>query len=208
MIGLGHQTIRAQDAVQITRPSRRRGFETLRTAEPSEAPQLDALISALLEEGHLLPRTQGELVAHAGRFVVAVRGRTIVGCGELAPLSATVAEVRSLAVNRSERGRGTGRHIVEKLRQRARRAGFKRLCAFTHAPAYFVRMGFSVVPHLWVSEKILADCVRCPRFRQCGQYAMVVSVGEAGVRPRGAARGQSAETAHSLQGRLSAGPCA
>ena len=36
-------------------------------------------------------------------------------------------------------------------------------------------MGFSIVPHLWLPEKIFTDCVKCPLFRQCGQYAMVAA---------------------------------
>jgi hypothetical protein len=35
-------------------------------------------------------------------------------------------------------------------------------------------MGFSIVPHLWLPEKIFTDCVKCPLFRQCGQYAMLL----------------------------------
>ena len=34
-------------------------------------------------------------------------------------------------------------------------------------------MGFSIVPHVWVREKVFTDCVKCEHFRRCGQYAMV-----------------------------------
>jgi amino-acid N-acetyltransferase len=158
----------------------------LRTADQSEAPLMYALIQAHLEEGHLLPRTLGELERHAPRFVVAMRGRRLVGCAELAPLSPAVAEVRSLAVDRAVRGNGVGGAIVEELRRRARREGFDTLCAFTHTPGYFIQMGFSIVPHLWVPEKVHTDCVRCPLFRQCGQYAMVIPLeeGRDAVAPR------------------------
>jgi amino-acid N-acetyltransferase len=158
---------------------------TLRTAEPSEAGKLHALIQANLEEGHLLPRTLSELTVHAGRFVVAVRGRTIIGCAELAPLSARVAEVRSLAVAAKARGGHVGVMIVDELRTRARREGFEKLCAFTHAPGYFSRIGFSIVPHSWLLEKIFTDCVKCPHFRQCGQYGMVVPLDSAFDAERG-----------------------
>jgi amino-acid N-acetyltransferase len=151
-----------------------RGRITLRTADASEAKKLHALIQANLAEGHLLPRTIGELTVRAGRFVVAIKGRRIVGCAELAPLSAQVAEVRSLAVDAKARGSRVGVAIVDELRRRARREGFEKLCAFTHAPGYFIHMGFSIVPHLWLTEKVFTDCVKCPQFRQCGQYAMVV----------------------------------
>ena len=150
-----------------------RGRIAVRTAGPSQARRLHALISANLEEGHLLPRTLSELVVHAERFVIAVRGRKIVGCAELAPLSPRVAEVRSLAVDGTDRGRGVGAQLVDELRRRARSEGFETLCAFTHTPGYFIQMGFSIVPHLWLPEKIFTDCLKCPLFRQCGQYAMV-----------------------------------
>lgn len=146
----------------------------LRTAEIPDARHIHALITANLVEGHLLPRSLDELTVHATRFVVATRGRKIVGCGELAPLSPQVAEVRSLAVDPSARHLGVGRMLVEELRVRARREGYDKLCAFTHAPGYFIPMGFSIVPHLWIPEKIFTDCVKCPLFRQCGQYAMVL----------------------------------
>jgi amino-acid N-acetyltransferase len=63
---------------------------------------------------------------------------------------------------------------VDELRRRARGEGFEKLCAFTHTPGYFIQMGFSIVPHLWLPEKIFTDCLKCPLFRRCGQYAMIV----------------------------------
>jgi amino-acid N-acetyltransferase len=152
----------------------RRTRITLRTAEPAQARKIHALISANLVEGHLLPRTLGELTLHAERFVIAMRGRQLVGCAELAPLSPQVAEVRSLAVDESARHAGVGTQLVEELRQRARRDGYDKLCAFTHAPGYFMQMGFSIVPHLWMPEKVFTDCVKCPLFQRCGQFAMVL----------------------------------
>ena len=155
----------------------------LRNAERTDAPKLHALIAACREEGRLLPRALEELSLHAERFVVARRGRRIIGCAELAPLSRSVAEIRSLAVDPSARGAGAGSLIVAQLREQARHAGFDRLCAFTHQPGYFIQQGFSIVPHLWVTEKVATVCVRCPLFRRCGQYAMVVSLEEARERP-------------------------
>ncbi len=163
----------------------RKARVTLRSAEAADAKKLFALITANLEEGHLLPRTLSELTVRAGRFVVAIRGRKVIGCAELAPLSAIVAEVRSLAVDKSARGGRVGVMIVDELRRRARREGFEKLCAFTHAPSYFIHMGFSIVPHLWLTEKIYTDCVKCPHFRQCGQYAMVVPLDSAFDAERG-----------------------
>jgi amino-acid N-acetyltransferase len=156
--------------------ARRTNRMAIRSAERAEARQMHALISASVDEGHLLPRTLDELTVHAERFVVATRRARIIGCAELASLSPQVAEVRSLAVAPEARGSGIGIAIVAELGRRARHEGFETLCAFTHAPAYFTQMGFSIVPHDWLTEKIATDCVKCPRFRQCGRYAMLVPI--------------------------------
>ena len=155
----------------------RRQAPTLRTAVQADAKKLHLLIEQHVQEGRLLPRQLSELGAHVERFVVAVDGRgAIIGCGELAPLSHTVAEIRSLVVTPTRRGDGVGRRIVRELRQRASREGYDDLCVFAHQPAYFAHMGFSIVPHTWLPEKISSDCRTCALFRQCGQFAMVTDL--------------------------------
>jgi amino-acid N-acetyltransferase len=149
----------------------------IRTAVRADARKIHDLIEQNKQEGRLLPRQLHELDVHIDRFVVAVDGRgSIVGCGELAPLSHTVAEVRSLVVARRRRGAGVGHRIVNELRRRARHDGYDDLCVFAHHPAYFAHMGFSIVPHTWLPEKISADCRNCALFRQCGQFAMVTDL--------------------------------
>src|SRR5688572_24911739 len=150
------------------------GPMTLRQATPEDARAIHSLIARYLDEGHLLPRHLGEVSAHAHRFVVAVDDGEIVGCADLAPLSRTVAEVRSLVVSALARSSGAGGRLVDALVARAAQAGFERLCAFTHTPAYFVQLGFSIVPHAWIPEKISADCGTCAQFRRCGQYAVML----------------------------------
>jgi amino-acid N-acetyltransferase len=148
----------------------------IRAARPEEARRIHALITAHLEEGHLLPRTRDELAVHAGRFLVAVARDEVIACGELAPLSHTLAEIRSLVVDRRHRTAGVGQRLVDALRRQARTDGFERLCAFAHQPAYFVQRGFSIVPHVWLPEKIGTDCHACAFFRRCGQVAVVTEL--------------------------------
>ena len=146
----------------------------LRPGVAADAAAIHNLITANLSVGHLLPRTFEDVESHAHRFVVAVNDDTVIGCGELAPLSAEVAEVRSLVVDEACRGQRTGVALVNALSDRARDLGYVTLCAFTHQPSHFVRLGFSIVPHVWVPEKIALDCVGCSQFRQCGQYAVTL----------------------------------
>ena len=155
----------------------RRSSPQLRTADRRDAKRIYELIRRNQQAGHLLPRDLSDLVAHIDRFVVAVDGRgSLVACGELAPLSSSLAEIRSLVVSEKNRGQGLGRRIVEELRARAKAAHYDDLCVFAHQPGYFAHLGFSIVPHTWLPEKIAANCRTCPLFRRCDQYAMVTDL--------------------------------
>ncbi len=147
---------------------------TIARGRPDQAEAMLALITGALAEGHLLPRSLDDLRRHAGRFLVVMAGDALVGCAELAPLSGTVAEVRSLVIDAAHRGRRLGPALIESLGTTARREQFGTLCAFTHEPTHFVRLGFTIVPHTWLPEKIATDCVGCPKFRTCGQYAVAL----------------------------------
>jgi N-acetylglutamate synthase-like GNAT family acetyltransferase len=151
-----------------------------RQASADDAAAVHRLIAANLEVGHLLPRTMDDVVRHAARFTVAEADGRVIACAELAPLSPTVAEVRSLVVDEPARGRHIGPRLVAELATGAVARGFATLCAFTHQPGHFVRLGFTIVPHMWVPEKIAHDCTSCPLFRKCGQYAVTLAL-RAGV---------------------------
>ena len=130
---------------------------TFRQATPADVAAMHRLISDNLELGHLLPRTLDDLIEHAARFLVAERGRG----DRPAPSSRRSAR----AWRRSARWSSTNRRgdayraaACDGARRAAPRRGFSTLCAFTHDPSHFVRLGFTIVPHIWVPEKIARDC--------------------------------------------------
>lgn len=153
---------------------------TFRDGTHDDAQAIHRLITDNLEVGHLLPRTLADVTTHAPRFVVAELDGAVIACAELAPLSPTVAEVRSLVVVEALRGHRIGPRLVTELAERGAARGYETLCALTHEPSHFVRMGFTIVPHMWVPEKIAKDCTSCPLFRRCGQYAVTLPL-RAGV---------------------------
>jgi amino-acid N-acetyltransferase len=159
---------RPRTRISATRPP------VIRVASLDDVDAIHQLIETHVADGRLLPRQPEEIAGHASRFLVAVHGRRVVACADLAPLSRGVAEVRSLVVSDAVRSRGIGRRLVDELAARAAAAGFDTLCAFTHVAGYFVHMGFSIVPHTWLPEKIETDCRSCASFRTCGQYAVML----------------------------------
>ena len=160
---------------------------SIRAARGPDAIAISELVSANVGLWHLLPRTPEEITRHVSRFLVAARGDQVIGCAELAPLSATLSEVRSLVVAAGSRGAGIGTAVLTALVADARRKGVPRLCAFTHVPHGFVSLGFSIVPHTWLPEKIMTDCQGCQWFRRCEQNAMVYELDWGQSGPRGTA---------------------
>ena len=160
----------------------------IRPAGRPDAPAISRLVTTNVGLGHLLPRTPEEIGRHVFRFLVATLNGTVLGCGELAPLNERLSEIRSLVVAAGSRGAGIGTAVLAALVAGARRQGVPRLCAFTHVPHPFVALGFSIVPHTWLPEKIMADCQRCEWFRRCEQYAVVIELGWGPSGPRGTAR--------------------
>jgi len=146
----------------------------IRTATADDAPALYALIVSHQSEGHLLPRTLDDVRQHAAQFVVCDVGGTLKACAELARLSPRLAEIRSLVVAGDYRRVGVAARLVSELRARAQASGFTSLCALTHDVRFFLRQSFSIVPHVWLPEKMAKDCYGCALFRQCGQYAVIL----------------------------------
>ena len=136
----------------------RSGTVAIRSAGRPDVAAISRLVTSNVGLGHLLPRTSTDIERHVSRFLVASREETVLGCGELAPLSKSLAEVRSLVVATGSRGAGIGTAVLAALISGARRHGVPRVCAFTHVPHPFVTIGFSIVPHTWLPEKIMTDC--------------------------------------------------
>ncbi len=187
MITMSTVSVAAAEAAE-PRPAPRAEV-SIRPARRADAPAIERLVAANVGPGLLLPRSSADILRHVPRFLVATRGGGVIGCGELAPLSETMSEVRSLVVTAAERGGGIGTRLLATLVAGGRRQGAARVCAFTHNPRAFVAQGFSIVPHTWLPEKIMTDCQACEWFRRCAQYAMVIELG--GSRGRGPRRGSA-----------------
>ena len=155
---------------------------TIRTAVADEADAVFELIASNVEAGHLLPRPFDEVVQHAPRFLVGTDATGVVACAELNELGPDVAEVRSLVVSELHRGHGLGTRILNAISALAQARGYPILCAFTHDPRPFVRLGFSIVPRHWIPQKISNDCQACAWFRRCRQYAVVLDLTAATIK--------------------------
>jgi N-acetylglutamate synthase-like GNAT family acetyltransferase len=136
-------------------------------------PAIHALVARYAAQGLLLPRLEEEIRAHVDRFLVIVEGRKLMGCVALEPYGSELAEIRSVAVDDGARGRGLGARLIEYALAEARRRGYARVFATTHAPEIFTHHGFKAISRHVVPEKIERDCRTCPKSNHCEKLALV-----------------------------------
>ncbi|MFM2351955.1 MAG: hypothetical protein RL096_436, partial [Actinomycetota bacterium] len=84
----------------------------------------------------------------------------VVGCGAIHVMWEDLAEVRSIVVSDSARGRGVGRAIVEALVDKARGLGIKRLFCLTFEVEFFAKSGFEIISDVPVDAETYAEMVR------------------------------------------------
>lgn len=143
-----------------------------RNATLPDAFVIEQLIYVHVADGTLLPRSLAEICENIRDFVVVENEGEIVGCGALHLYGMHLAEVRSITVTNKSKGKGAGRVLINALMKEAQKQSVTCVCLFTRIPDFFARMGFQEVAKEKLPDKVLKDCVRCPRQNACDEIAM------------------------------------
>ena len=93
-------------------------------------------------------------------FVVAELDGHVVGCGALHVLWEDLGEVRTLAVDEAALGRGVGSALLQRLVDRARALGLRRLFCLTFETTFFARHGFEPIDGQAVDPEVYAELLR------------------------------------------------
>lgn len=146
----------------------------LRSASIHDAESIHALLKVYSDRGNLLPRTIEDIETNVADFWVIDMPGQIVGCAALELFPNQLGEVRSLAVSPNNPKTGLGRLLVQNLINEARRRGLTRLMALTYVPEFFHKLGFRTVPKAMLPEKVWGICVRCYKFYNCDETAVLL----------------------------------
>jgi len=149
----------------------------IRKATLEEVKVIYQLVMEEARLGHLLPRALSDLYDQMRDFSVTVDESSgeIVGCGALHIVWEDLAEIRSLVVKNTHQGKGLGKQLIEALLNEAGSMGAREVFVLTYRPALFERLGFRHVDKGQLPHKIWADCVRCAKFPECDEIALVRS---------------------------------
>ncbi|TRZ72835.1 MAG: amino-acid N-acetyltransferase [Streptomycetaceae bacterium] len=132
----------------------------IRAARTSDIKGIRTLIDSYAPEGRLLTKETVTLYESVQEFTVAVDGDKVVGCGALHVLWEDLAEVRTVAVAESLRGKGIGHRILDAIIIRAQTIGVKRIFCLTFETEFFGRHGFDVIEGTPVDPEIYAELLR------------------------------------------------
>ena len=149
----------------------------IRRAKISDAEQIQKLINQFADQGRLLPRSLSEIYDHLRDFHCSENeDRSIVGVCALHICWEDLAEIRSLAVATEARKNGIGAQLVKACLEEARQLGVTQVFVLTYIPPYFERAGFHTVNKSTLPHKIWADCIKCVKFPNCDEIAMILEL--------------------------------
>ncbi len=148
----------------------------IRKAIQRDVPFIHRLLAGYGEKGELLARPLTELYESLRDFVVAEDQGELVGTCALHLCWEDLCEVRSLAVPADRQNQGWGGKLVEACLSEAVTLGFGKVFALTYRPDFFARFGFGQVDKSLLPNKIWADCMRCVKFPDCDEIAMLLEL--------------------------------
>lgn len=151
----------------------------VRKAVISDIQEIHGLLAYYGEKGVLLPRPLSELYDHMRDYFVLEYARSKNGIQAVCGLGICwedLAEIKSLAVLEELQGKGFGSKLVEACLEEARSFGINRIFALTYIPHFFIRFGFQEVSKSLLPQKIWADCLKCTKFPNCDEVAMLLTL--------------------------------
>jgi amino-acid N-acetyltransferase len=133
----------------------------VRQARTRDVAVIRQLIDIYAPQKILLTKPTVKLYEDVQEFLVAENAAgEVVGCGALHVMWEDLAEVRTLAVDPSMRGTGTGHVLLERLLARARELGIRRVFCLTFEVDFFGKHGFHELDGSPVEAEVYDELLR------------------------------------------------
>lgn len=150
----------------------------IRKAKINDARKIVGIVNNFADEGAMLPRPLNEVYEQLRDFFVCEREGQIIGCCALHVSWEGLGEIRSLAVQEEYQHAGVGHSLVQHCLDEAREMGMQRVFALTYVPDFFGEFGFKECPKEELPHKVWNDCLKCPKFPNCDEVAVIHNLEE------------------------------
>ncbi len=148
----------------------------IRKAKISDLKHVHKLINEYAKKEEMIPRSLSELYENMRDLFVCEYNANICGVCALHIMWEDLAEIRSLAVDSEYQKMGIGKNLVRQCLKEAKLLGLQKIFALTYHPEFFKKLGFVDIDKSSLPQKIWGDCLRCPRFPGCDEYAVILEI--------------------------------
>jgi amino-acid N-acetyltransferase len=132
----------------------------IRPAKTSDVKAIRELVDSYAAPGQMLSKETVTLFESVQEFTVAEVDGIVVGCGALHVLWDDLAEVRTVAVEKTFHKKGIGHQILQKIIERAREVGVDRIFCLTFQTEFFGRHGFIEIEGTPVAPDVYQELLR------------------------------------------------
>jgi amino-acid N-acetyltransferase len=151
----------------------------IRKAKVQDIQSIKKIVEPYGKTGAMLPISLAELYDRLRSYFIFEDGADgIVGTAALHVTWDDLAEIRSLAVAKSHKGRGIGRELVAHCLAEAADLGVGRVFVLTYVPQFFAKVGFQEFDKNKLPHKIWSECLKCVKFPECDETAMIKKIQE------------------------------
>ena len=148
----------------------------IRKARISDVKDIQKLLTSFANRGEMLSRSLSELYEALRDFYIFEEDGRVLGTSALHIVWEDLAEVRSVAVAEDAGRRGIGSQVVGACLEEGRALGLKRIFCLTYKPDFFAKFGFRVVDKSELPHKVWGDCIKCVKFPDCDEIAMILDL--------------------------------
>ena len=142
-------------------------------ARISDIAKIHRLANYFADKGEMLPRALSELYENIRDLFVVRDGDQVVGCAAHHVFWSDLSEVRAVAVAEEKQYQGVGALLVEACLGEARDLGIETVFCLTYRPDFFEKVGFRRVDRGELPRKVWGECLKCPKFPDCDEVALV-----------------------------------
>jgi len=146
----------------------------IRKAKISDVKDIHTLVNKYAGQDLMLPRSLNNLYDNIRDYYVLETDGKVNGCVALNIVWDDLAEIKALAVDETERGKGWGKKLVETALAEAKELGIKKVFALTLVKDFFNKLGFKTTQKRRLPQKIWGECIHCIKFPdECNEIAVM-----------------------------------
>jgi amino-acid N-acetyltransferase len=150
----------------------------IRKIKIDEARSLQRLINSAAAGGHVLERSLNYIYENIRDFWAYLgQDGQIVGCCGLHVIGwQSLAELKSLVVDKNFQRKNIGQKLMKKALSEAKELGVSKVFALTFSPVFFKKYGFVSTDKNNLPHKIWTECLNCKHFPDCKEEAVIIEI--------------------------------